>query len=757
MRLNTYLFCFLLLPLLLLLGAGGFWMYSQRDLIQVDSSAHRLLASDPRNLETFEKINELIPETEMVMVALKIENLFSNQGSKTVAMASNLISQVEGCIEVKSLTHSGRPVRQGFALNIEPFIPEWASPQEWDSIKDFTTRFPLSRNVMVSADGRYAILLGVFERPLPDHQARDTFRQEFMDALLPLESETEAIHVLSFPFIEAEGVNALKADLQHYLIIASVLIFLVLFITFRSWIAVCSVLLLEGTGVLLLLGVFQFLGKPIDIYSGILFPLIGGLQLTFVIHYLSALQSAARRSPPAEAARIAFREVFPPSCIAALTTITGLLTLAFADLPTLTDFGRIGAIAVVVVFLFTFLLPALCAIGPKPIPQKTKRPRSKKWVLPVRAPLGFFLFTLSYALVMIFGIFLIRTDIRAVEFIEPGHPVRESMELLNQDLGGTNIFQVRVDSGKPGGLQTKPVLQYLEDLRAYAYTLEGVTDAYAYSQLYLALNQIWDGDPNPNGSLPQTSAKLALFSQLINASPLMFKDSFVDSQNRSAIMILRSRDMPGKDYLALLETFMDYAEQQRPEGLSLDPVNGLHTILENDQQIVGNQLKTLGITVLLIAATLSLLWLSPRNAGQVLLSNVPALLTIFGIMGLTGFPLNSITIMVAAVILGIAVDDGIHLVSAYRKACKQGKSPQDAASEALRSKLKPMACTSSILIVFLGLLLLTSFPPVAHFGILSALGILSAFLGATLLLPALLGASKNPKKKETLDQDTVSS
>lgn len=712
-------------------------MYSHQSEIRIDSSAGRLLESDPRSREAFQKVNEIIPNS--ILVALEIEDLFSDQGAATLAKASNLVKTVEGYVNVMSLTHSTRPVREGFNLDFKYFIPRHASPAQWQEIRKFTTQFPLSRNVLVSEDSKYAILVCQFERPLPDHAAKEAFRREFMSALDQITSEVKGIHVLAFPFIEAEGVNAVKADLTRYLIAAGILIFVVLLITFRSLVAVCAVLILEGTGVLILLGAFQVFDRPVDIYSGILFPLVGGLQLTFVVHYLSALQQAARKRPVFEAARAAFREVFPPSCIAALTTVVGLLTLAFAKLPTLTDFGRIGAAAVVAVFLFTFFIPGLLAIGSLPEATEADKKSHKKPPLPIRGSFGFFILLFSFSLVMSLGIFKIRTDIRAVEFIESGHPVRESLELLNNDLGGTNIFQMWVDSGKPYGQQTLPMLQYLEDLRAYAYSLDGVSDAYAYSQLYLGLNQIWDGDPDPNGSLPGNPLKLQMFSQLINTSPLLFKDSFVDHQARSALMVIRSKDMPGKEYLALLEDFMSYATEQAPEGVTLKPVKGLHTILQGDRDIVSNQLQTLALTLLLIALLLTLLWLSPKLAGLILLANVPALITIFGMMGFTGYPMNSITIMVAAVILGIAVDDGIHLVSAFRHYKKEGGNSEEAASEALRRKIKPMACTSSILAVFLGLLMLSSFPPVAHFGILSAFGIFAAFIGAVVLLPGLLG------------------
>lgn len=744
MSLNRFLASRFLLPLLILFAAGGAWTWMNRKTPHVDSSADRLLASDPRNLETFEKINALIPDTELVLVALEIEELFSNQGARIIAQASKQLYSVAGCREVKSLTHSGRPVRAGFLLEIEPFIPLRASEADWQRLETFATRFPMSRNVLVSADARYAILIGVFERSLPDHAAREAFRDEFMRALEPLQSETDAVHVLSFPFIEAEAVNSLKEDLILYLLVSGGLIFLVLMVTFRSLPAVLSVLLLEGIGVGVLLGVFEVWGHPIDMYTGILFPLIGGLQLTFIVHYLAALQRESRLVPPALAARMAFREVFPPSSLAALTTVVGLLTLAFSGLPTLTAFGRIGAVGVTVVFLVTFMLPALYAIGNKAAAKEQfEAPTSTIFQIPYRTHL--LLIALACSIGMATGIPGIRTDIRAVEFIEPGHPIRESLELLDRELGGTTIFQLEVDTGRDYGLQTLPVLHYLEDLRAYAYSLEGITDAYAYSQLYLALNQIWDGDPDPDGSLPQTKSKLTLFSKLLNTTPLLFKESFVDEKARTSLVILRSRDMPGVEYLELLETFIAHAEATAPTGVTLQPVKGLHTILEGDRQIVRNQSRTLGWSAAIIGLLLAVLWRSLRHAALVLVANVPALLCIFGMMGYSGFPLNSITVMVAAILMGIAVDDGIHLVSAFRSRCRQGQAPPQAAGGALRDKLKPMACTSSILAVFLGMLFFTSFPPVAHFGLLSAMGIATAFLGAVLLLPALLSFTSTPE------------
>ena len=734
---NRFLFFRFFLPLLLVCGAAGGWFWFGTGGMQVDSSADRLLASDPRNLETYQKLEELLPDTEMVLVALRMDEIFSNRGAHIIARTSQLLYRVPGCSEVKSLTHSGRPIRSGFRLEIEPFIPLQATPEEWEDIASFTTGFPLSRNVLVSEDARYAILVAVYTRDLPDLESKKTFQQEVLGALAEAEQVVEAVHVLSFPFLEVEGVAAVEQDLRRYLLWAGGLILVVLALTFRSPVMVLTVLLWEALGMGLLVLSFQLLEHPVDVYTGILFPLIGGLQLTYVIHYLSAFQREVRTVSPPDAARRAIREVLAPSALAALTTVAGLATLSFSGLPTLQGFGRIGMLAVGLVFAGTFFLP-LCMGFRRPQPVEGDGAARSGFRFRRRISWGVVMVMLAGILGWLPQIRHIRTDIRAVEFIKPGHPVRESIEVLNRDLGGTNIFQLEVDTGTPKGLQTLPVLQFLEELREVAMSLDGVTDAYAYSQLYMGLNQIWQGGDRTTATLPTTTTTLALFSQLLNATPLLFEDSFVNRDASSSLMIVRSKDLPAREYLALLETLMEEARRRAPEGITLKPVNGLHTLLEGDRQVVRAQTETLAWSIGLVGILLAVLWRSLRLAGVVLIANIPALVTIFGGMGLTGYPLNSITVMVAAVILGIAVDDGIHLVGAFRRFCKLGADPETAAGHALLTKWKPMACTSAILAVFLGLLVLTSFLPVAHFGILGALGIAAAWVGAVLFLPGLL-------------------
>ena len=113
------------------------------------------------------------------------------------------------------------------------------------------------------------------------------------------------------------------------------------------------------------------------------------------------------------------------------------------------------------------------------------------------------------------------------------------------------------------------------------------------------------------------------------------------------------------------------------------------------------------------------------------------------LQGFAGVPLNAITIMVAAVAFGIAVDDTIHFITHWRMARDQGMNPVAALSETMGVKCRPIVCTTAVLAGILCVFGFSSFPPVVHFGLLLAAGLVGALLAALVLLPAWLGRGEH--------------
>ena len=164
--------------------------------------------------------------------------------------------------------------------------------------------------------------------------------------------------------------------------------------------------------------------------------------------------------------------------------------------------------------------------------------------------------------------------------------------------------------------------------------------------------------------------------------------------------------------------------------------------LQADRKIVAAQLSSLAITLIAMLTVMAILWRSVKLAAISLgISLVP--LAVLAMLA-AGFavPLNSVTAMIAALVLGISIDDAVHLVTHWLQLRKQGVEPAAALAESLDAKGPAILCTSLILIGFSIALVWMSFPPVQHFGWLSAAAYGAALMAVLWALPAFLATRK---------------
>jgi predicted RND superfamily exporter protein len=227
-------------------------------------------------------------------------------------------------------------------------------------------------------------------------------------------------------------------------------------------------------------------------------------------------------------------------------------------------------------------------------------------------------------------------------------------------------------------------------------------------------------------------------AMILYTQDFLFEDSIYDAAKRKTTLFIRTRDMPAKRYLGILEEIVGFADAAQPAGLVVGGKSGLHSVLESDRRIVGSQVRSLALCLAAVFLTLCILWRSPRLALVAILVNVPALATVLALHGYARVPLNSVTVMVGAVFLGIAVDNCIHLLSFWQDERERFDDARDELRWVLAHKLGPIACTTAVLVSGLSLFLLSRFPPLADFGLLSILALGVALLAIAVLLPPLL-------------------
>jgi predicted RND superfamily exporter protein len=160
--------------------------------------------------------------------------------------------------------------------------------------------------------------------------------------------------------------------------------------------------------------------------------------------------------------------------------------------------------------------------------------------------------------------------------------------------------------------------------------------------------------------------------------------------------------------------------------------------VDQERQIVQGQINSFVGAFIQILLLMTLLWRSITASLVCLIPNLAPLFFIFVIMGTTGIHLDVATALIAGVVLGITVDDTIHLYHGYLKRRQKGASPAFAIARSFESSGRAVIAISLILVSQFMLLTFSNFEPTVHFGLLCAIGLLAGQIFELLLMPALM-------------------
>lgn len=758
----TALLC---LPLLLPLARFG-----------VSAELKALLQGDQRNLASYEQVREILGDTDVLVVSLELTNLFTNAGLDTVRRLSDAFARQPDVVEVKSLTHSVKPVRRGFGFDMVPLVPDGPlTPGELADLKAFCLTHPLVRNIMVSADGQHTLLTVQYDRQAASPQTQARFRDQVDAVLAPFRAAGLSLRVLAVPLIADEIRATLRHDLVRFLPAALAVVVLVLWLTFRSVRLTVLTLLNQASVLALLPGVIHTAGAQLNVFSVMLLPLLTGIHLTLLMHLFTAYRRAAGEGLGAdEAIHAALKTVVKPAALSTLTTVIGLLSLTVGGIPQMRDFGRLGALCLAVVHGFTFgpglaLLKLFATRWPLPRrdPTLPRNPLADGgdlagwWARFVQARWRWIVSAAALAAVFaVAGLARVRTDVRMIETLSPRSPTRQALEELDRVYGGINVVQIDFDSGHTNGLNDPAFLRYLEVVHRFAESRPETTGVFSYPQLLAMVNQIWEGGRPEALKLPESPLLIALFSTAIRSYDFPFLAALADPAARTAELVVRTRDLPATRYLRLIGDIQAYAERTAPAGVSVSAAKGMHSILEADRRILRSQVDSAGSAVAMIALVLAVLWRSVRLALLAVIANAVPVAVVLAGAGFAQLPLNSITVMVGAVALGIVEDDTVHFLTHWREERRAGRSAADAVRETLRIKGPPIVWTTVILVGVLALFTLSSFPPVVHFGLLLAGTFIAAQASVLVLVPAWLsrpglGLAKAPRAGQAASQNTL--
>ncbi|MBU3015183.1 MMPL family transporter [Poseidonibacter lekithochrous] len=574
-------------------------------------------------------------------------------------------------------------------------------------------------------------------------------------------------------------VGFVKSDLAIY---GSTLIFLLIFILwviFRHprWvvlpITICLLSVVSTAGIL---GLFNL---EVTVISSNFISLQLIITLAIVLHLIVRYRELNVKYKNASQYKLVINTVLSklsPSFFAIITTITGFASLVLSSIQPVKNLGLMMSAGIAVsLFIAFFVFPIILIMLPKKDEHEKRKAKSSFSLITLCASLvekrGITIIIGSLVVILFstIGASKLVVENSFINYFKQSTEIYKGMKVIDQKLGGTTPLDVIIkfkDDEKKAVVQVEKDedTSFLDDEFG---DFEAEIDAKSDDEQYWFSQDKMDTITRVHEYLDNLEevGKVQSLASLLKVGKLLNQDKDLDG----VMLALLYKKIPEEYKNMILAPYIniesnearvsmriiDSNENLRRNELIAKINKDLREIIRNKettfqlsnlmilynnmlQSLFDSQIKTLGIVVVLLFIMFLILFRSIKVAFIAILANVIPISSIFGIMGFLGIPLDIMTITIAAISIGIGVDDTIHYIHRFKEEFKTDHNYLNAMKRSHESIGYAMYYTSIIVMIGFSILVLSNLIPTIYFGVLTVVVMATILASALLLLPKLI-------------------
>jgi uncharacterized protein len=691
-----------------------------------------------------DSLREEFPEDQVLVVLLEGEGLLTDEGLRAMEAAVRRMQahpRVERVLALSTVDHL-RGTADGFA--VEPLLDSRVASQldlEGRRARLLADRF--APGLLVSPDAG-AVALVVRPVKLKDSRQSLELERSTLEAVADSGLADRVLAVGGTVALDVAQLRAMIRDSALFIPSTTALGLAVIGWMFRRWMAVLVSALVIGAVVSASVGLLILAGRPYTLISALLPPLMAALSVALLIHWFNALTAAAHLGLRG-AARVnrALTEVRRPALFTALTTSAGLASLSLSPIRPIEAFGLVAALGVLVlVAVVLLLLPPMFARWDHGdwAPGNRGVRRLDRWIrvlrdLGMRRPGAVLAVTGLTLLLAVPQIMRVETETDLFRFFQPDHPISVSHDIISERLTGMTTLEVVFDGPGRDSLQAPERLRVLRDFQLWLDSLPEVDRSVSMAELIEEMHWGFHDEDPAYRVLPDDGTLIAQYLFIYDGVEL---HEIVNREFDRTRIMLNLNVNGASEINRVINLIEDEAAGRDLLDLSVT-VGGFGRLFgDQERLLIQGQVRGLAGAVVLIFALMAILWRSVPSSAVCMIPNLAPIVVIFSLMGLFGIWLDMATAMIASVAVGIAVDDTIHVYHGYRRRLLAGSSPVWALARTYHQAGRAVTATTLVLCGQFLLLSTSLFVPTVEFGVLTAVGLVTALLFDLLFLPALL-------------------
>ncbi|MDA7572955.1 MMPL family transporter [Candidatus Pelagibacter sp.] len=762
--------------------------YFSKDF-RLDASSETLLIEGDPDLEYLKKITERYGSKEFLILTYT-----PNQRMISESSINNLLS-------LKYKIQSLDWVHNVVTLLDIPLLDNSESPLQ-DRLKSFTTlkdenvdkdrgfkeilNSPVFRNFIISEDGNTSGIIVYIKENRSLKQLQDTNKKEiekYKDDLKKKNHENileirkiiksydniAKIYLGGIPMIADDMMSFIKSDIIVFGLGVFIFIIATLWFVFKKLIWIIIPISSCFFSVLIMIGLLGLLGWKVTVISSNFIALMLILTMAMNIHMSTRFLQLRNEFPNLknlEIISMTTNKMFWPILYTVLTTVFAFLSLVFSDIKPIIDFGLMMTFGLVTSFIITFsLLPTLLNIFPNSNVKIKENNKSKITSffeeISIKNKNTIFTLTGFVIILSVIGISKLEVENSFINYFNKNTEIYKGMKLIDKKLGGTTPLEVilkfpetkKLNSNEDDEFEdwgdddnqndekywfTKDKVDKIQAVHKYLDNLSAVGKVLSFSSIIEVATQL--NKNKPLGTLEMG----VLYSKIPENIKRDIIDPYIsikDNEARISLRIIDSQDgLRRNDLIKKIEFDLKNKLKLKEEEFKLAGV----LILFNNllQSLFKSQILTLGLVMIGIFLMFVVLF---RNIKLSLIGVVPNFIAAFfilGIIGLLRIPLDMMTITIAAITIGIAVDNSIHYIYRFKEEFSKHKD-YNKTLKICHSTVGVAILNTSMTIIFgFSILVFSKFIPTIYFGVFTGIAMLLAMISVLTLLPSLLLINK---------------
>ena len=772
---------------LLLITVLSFGYYSKD--FRLDASSETLLIEGDPDLAYLQEVTERYGSKDFLVLTYT-----PNEGMVTDKSINNLLSlkykiqslnwvhNVITLLDIPLLNNSDAPLQE----RLESF--KTLKDEGVDKDRGFKEilNSPVFRNFVISENGNTSgIIVYIKENKKLENieniskeeieAYKDKIKKQNHENILEIRQVIQSyddigkIYLGGIPMIADDMMTFIKSDIVVFGLGVLLFIIATLWFVFRKLIWIIVPISSCLFSVVIMMGLLGILGWKVTVISSNFIALMLILTMAMNIHMSTRFLQLRKDFPKKnnfEIISLTTNKMFWPIIYTVFTTVFAFLSLIFSGIKPIIDFGWMMTFGLITSFIITFtLLPTLLNFAPSKNISLKKEQDSK-----ITAFLGsvslnnkntIFGITGLVIILSMIGISKLEVENSFINYFNKDTEIYKGMKLIDEELGGTTPLEVILkfpakeedqeekvsteddefddwadeeDSNDEKYWFTKDKIDKIASVHNYLDSLPQIGKVLSFSSIIDVATQL--NNNKPLGTLEMG----VLYSKIPESIKTEIIDPYLsieDNEARISLRVIDSQENLRRNDLINKIKF----DLKNKIGLdeSEFKLAGVLILFNNLlQSLFKSQILTLGLVMIGIFSMFIILF---RNIKLSLIGVVPNFIAAFfilGIIGLLGIPLDMMTITIAAITIGIAVDNSIHYIYRFKEEFSKIKD-YNKTLKVCHSTVGVAILNTSITIVFgFSILVLSKFIPTIYFGMFTGLAMLLAMVSVLTLLPSLI-------------------